>query len=157
MLNDIIRNRNEYTRLNENLEKHRKHSDLENCKAPGKRVKVQQLNMSLQLRSALMPTTDDATNVYQQQLETIKPTANKNELSSTNYHRLFESIPAKEMKEMKKYVKRDKAPGPDKLDVKTALNIPDIILASIFCKWTAKGTLEIEGQCHSTFFQTQVT
>ena len=51
--------------------------------------------MSLRLRSALMPTTDDATNVYQQQLETIKPTANKNELSSTNYHRLFESIAAK--------------------------------------------------------------
>ena len=157
MLNDIIRNRNEYTRLNENQEKHRKHSGLENSKAPGKRVKVQQLNMSLRLRSALMPLTDDVTNVYQQQIETIKPTANKNELSSTNYHRLFESIPAKEIKEMKKYVKRDKAPGPDKLDVKTALNIPDIILASIFCKWTAKGTLEIEGQCHSTFFQTQVT
>lgn len=153
MLNDIIRNRNEYTRLNENQEKHRKHSGLENSKAPGKRVKVQQLNMSLRLRSALMPLTDDVT----WRVETIKPTANKNELSSTNYHRLFESIAAKEIKEMKKYVKRDKAPGPDKLDVKTALNIPDIILASIFCKWTAKGTLEIEGQCHSMFFQTQVT
>lgn len=157
MLNDIIRNRNEYTRLNENQEKHRKHSGLENSKAPGKRVKVQQLNMSLRLRSALMPLTDDVTNVYQQQIETIKPTANKNELSSTNYHRLFKSIAAKEIKEMKKYVKRDKEPGPDKLDVKTALNIPDIILASIFCKWTAKATLEIEGQCHSMFFQTQVT
>lgn len=145
MLNNIIRNRNEYTRLNEDLEKHRKHSDLEICKAPGKRVKVQQLNKSLRLRSALMPTTDDVTYVYQEQLETIKPTANKNELSSTNYRRLFESIMAKEIKEMKK---QDKAPGPDKLDVKTALNIPDIILASIFSKWTAKGALEIEGQCH---------
>lgn len=99
----------------------------------------------MRLRSALMPTTDDVTYVYQEQLETIKPTANKNELSSTNYRRLFESIMAKEIKEMKK---QDKAPGPDKLDVKTALNIPDIILASIFSKWTAKGALKIEGQCH---------